>query len=146
MHISNTKGTIILGGTESDAHVVSLYLATFMLEELGYSVVNRGCLNSTSDLMAPPHPDDAVLAYVICNQNGHALEDLRGISTHKRNTAPVILGGHYTLGCHDKKEQQRELSKCGVDYFVETLGELPVLLESLRSAEWRAMESRSNVG
>jgi hypothetical protein len=124
------KGTVVVGGTESDAHVVSLYLASIMLEESGYKVINRACRNPVAELMAEPPGDGSVLAYVVCNQNGHALEDLRGLNLFKR-AVPVILGGHYTLGCHNKRAQESELRQLGVDFFVETLEELIPLLEEI---------------
>jgi len=76
-----------------------------------------------------------VLAYVLCNQNGHALEDLRDLLSHKPPDIPVVLGGHYTLGCSNKRGQQNQLREIGVDYFVETLEELLPLLD--RIAETR---------
>jgi len=125
------KGTVIMGGTESDIHVVSLYVASIMLQEAGYRVVNRACQNPVAELMAEPPGGEPVLAYVVCNQNGHALEDLRALRQFKPAATPVILGGHYTLGCHDKLAQQVRLREVGVDYFVETLEELIPVLEQI---------------
>jgi methylmalonyl-CoA mutase cobalamin-binding subunit len=136
-----TKECVVIGGTESDTHVVSLYLAALMLEEHGYNVINRSCQNPISELMQGER-GLSVLAYVICNQNGHALEDLKDLSQCKNGSAPVILGGHYTLGCHKKLSQQNRLLLIGVDMFAETLDELLPLLKSI-SAE-NVSRSRSN--
>lgn len=129
------KGTVIIGGTESDTHVVSLYLAALLLAEHGYSVINRTCQNPTMDLVASPGEQLDVLAYVICNQNGHALEDLRDLPSHKPVSAPIILGGHYALGCHNKLYQQSQLRAVGIDFFAESLADLiPLLIQiSLRN-------------
>jgi methylmalonyl-CoA mutase cobalamin-binding subunit len=129
------KGTVIVGGTESDTHVVSLYVASIMLEEAGYRVVNRACQNPVAELMAEPPGGGPVLAYVVCNQNGHALEDLRALRQFKSAATPVILGGHYTLGCHDKHAQQGRLRELGVDYFVETLEEVLPMLEQFAAQQ-----------
>jgi methylmalonyl-CoA mutase cobalamin-binding subunit len=126
-----SKGTVIVGGTESDTHVVSLYVASIMLEEAGYRVVNRACQNPVAELMAAPPGGGPVLAYVVCNQNGHALEDLRDLRQFKPAATAVILGGHYTLGCHDKEAQQGRLREAGVDYLVETLEEVIPMLEQI---------------
>jgi methylmalonyl-CoA mutase cobalamin-binding subunit len=130
-----SKGTVIIGGTESDTHVVSLYLAAIMLEEHGYRVINRTCQNPTADLMADAGEEVEVLAYVVCNQNGHALEDLRDLRLFKSRATPIILGGHYTLGCHNKLAQQSELRAVGVDLFVESLGDLIPLLDQIAAAK-----------
>ena len=130
-----TKGTVIVGGTESDTHVVSLYLASIMLQEAGYGVVNRACQNPVAELMAERPGGGAVLAYVLCNQNGHVLEDIRTLREFKSAASPVILGGHYTLGCHDKLVQQGRLREVGVDHFVETLEELIPLLEQIEAQQ-----------
>lgn len=134
---SNRKrsyGTVVLGGTESDVHVVSLYLVSIMLAEAGYRVVNRACQNPVGELMAEP-PGEPVLAYLVCNQNGHALEDLRALREFKSAATPVILGGHYTLGCHDKQAQQDRLRELGVDYFAETLEEVIPMLEQIAAKQ-----------
>jgi methylmalonyl-CoA mutase cobalamin-binding subunit len=114
---SNAKGTVILGAV--------------MLEESGYSVINRSCQNPVAELMAEAPDHQPVVAYVVCNQNGHALEDLRNLRSHKPAGAPVVLGGHYTLGCHNKIRQQNQLRAIGIDHFVETLEELLPLLDHL---------------
>lgn len=131
LHHKVTRETVVVGGTESDAHVVSLYLASIMLQEAGYGVVNRASQNPVAELMAALPGDAPVLAYVLCNQNGHGLEDIRTLRQYKSPDSPVILGGHYTLGCHDKDLQQSRLREVGVDYFVETLEELIPLLEQI---------------
>ncbi|WP_323122581.1 hypothetical protein [Burkholderia alba] len=125
------KGIVVLGGTESDTHVVSLYLAAIMLEEYGYSVINRSCQNPVAELMADAPGHAPVLAYVLCNQNGHALEDLHALRDYKPAGIPVVLGGHYTLGCNNKQGQQNQLRAVGIDHFVETLEELLPLLDRL---------------
>ena len=139
------KGTVIIGGTESDTHVVSLYLAAIMLEEYGYQVINRTCQNPAADLMADAGKGVEVLAYVICNQNGHALEDLRDLRLYKSGSAPVILGGHYTLGCHNKPAQQSQLRAVGVDLFVESLTDLIPLLDQIAAAKAMQTDWRGNI-
>ncbi len=131
MTLKNQKGTIVIGATESDAHVVSLYLAKFMLEENGYVVVNRTCQNPTAELLAAAPDNEDVLAYVICNQNGHAAEDLKSLPNYKWPNIPVILGGHYCLGCHDIQAQKFKLSQIGVDFFADSLDDLLPMLKHI---------------
>jgi methylmalonyl-CoA mutase cobalamin-binding subunit len=131
MLLKNEKGTIIIGATESDTHVVSLYLAAFMLEKNGYAVINRVCQNPVAELLAPAPDNEEVLAYIICNQNGHAAEDLKDLLHYKSPNSPVILGGHYCLGCHDMQAQERALSRFGVDFFADSLDDLLPMLERI---------------
>ena len=135
------KGTVIIGGTESDTHVVSLYLAALLLAEHGYHVINRTCQNTTVDLMAPPSERLEVLAYVICNQNGHALEDLRDLALHQPNSVPVILGGHYTLGCHNKLSQENQLKALGISFFADSLDDLITLLSQISAQKTQRNDS-----
>lgn len=136
------KGTVILGGTESDTHVVSLYLAARLLTEHGYFVINRACQNPTADLMAPADEPLEVLAYVICNQNGHAHEDLRDLLLYRPRAVPIILGGHYTLGCHNKESQQSQLRAMGISHFADHLGDLVPMLSQISAR--RALQSDSS--
>ena len=126
-----TKPTVIVGGTESDTHVVSLYLAARLLTEHGYIVINRACQNPTADLMAPADESLEVLAYVICNQNGHALEDLRDLPLYKPRSVPIILGGHYTVGCHNRESQQSQLRALGISHFADHLSDLLPILSQI---------------
>jgi hypothetical protein len=136
------KGTVILGGTESDTHVVSLYLAARLLSEHGYFVINRTCQNTTADLMAPPDEKMEVIAYVIANQNGHALEDLRDLLLYRPISVPIILGGHYTLGCHNKQSQQSKLRAIGISHFADRLSDLIPILKQISAR--RILQSDSS--
>lgn len=42
----NTRGTVVIGSTESDAHVVPIFLLSLELENRGYRVENLRCFNS----------------------------------------------------------------------------------------------------
>lgn len=126
---TNTKGTVIIGGTRSDAHVVSIYIATMMLEESGYDVVNLSCQNETPSFFSPDLMARDLIACIICNQNGHAIDDLRDLPHYKPEGVPVALAGHYTLGAQDHDEQKHVLKKLGVDCFLDTLDQLLPMLE-----------------
>ncbi|MGB3314944.1 MAG: hypothetical protein WBB85_11070 [Albidovulum sp.] len=127
----NSRPTVIIGGTESDAHVVSIYIAAYMLEQHGYDVVNLSCQNKTRAFFAANHVSSDVIACIICNQNGHARDDLRDLPECRVPGLPVALAGHYTLGTHNRAEQIASLQALGVDHFLDSLEQLPVLLEEL---------------
>ena len=127
--VRNSRGTIVIGATRSDAHVVPVHLISLMLEENGYEVVNLSCCNPTAAFFDPdlPTPPRAV---VIANQNGQALDDLRELATSK-GPAPVILGGHYHVGCAADPEVDAALRAAGVDHFARTPEELLGILGGL---------------
>jgi methylmalonyl-CoA mutase cobalamin-binding subunit len=129
--LPNSRGAVVIGATRSDAHVVSVYLVSLMLEERGFEVVNLSCCNPSRaffdlDLPTPPR------AVVIANQNGQALDDLADLAAARgRATVPVILGGHYQVGCVKDPAVDDALRAAGVDHFVSTPDELMTLLEAL---------------
>lgn len=134
--MNTTKGTVIIGGTKSDAHVVSIHLVALLLRENGYEVVNRSCMNETEALLDISNIFDDPLAIIIVNQNGQAIDDLKTLSESKENNgvqAPIILGGHYWVGCHDRAKFDQILIAEGIDYCLTEIDDLLPLLEILES-------------
>lgn len=104
----NTKGTIVLGSTSSDPHVVPLFLVKLLLEENGYRVVNLRCSNTPEAFVAAAGAQADIRAIVISNNNGAACEDLEGLSdalAQGQARVPVILGGrawvHFSKALED---------------------------------------------
>lgn len=115
------KGLVVIGATLSDAHVVSIYLLSMMLEERGYEVINLSCCNATSEFFDAIPAGRKASAIVIVNQNGSSLADLQDLPDLLRShTAPVILGGHYHVGCGSTHETDRQLYRLGVSCIATT--------------------------
>lgn len=136
--IPNTRGTVVIGATASDAHVVSLFLATLMMQDEGYDVFNRGCQNTTTELFEALPDDDRPLCYIIVNQNGHAISDLRDMPAARRRAAvdaPIALAGHYVVGASDDEVQRATLADLGVDVFLNQMSDLLPFLDRVRRCE-----------
>jgi methylmalonyl-CoA mutase cobalamin-binding subunit len=123
--LPNLRGTIIIGGTESDAHVVSIYLSALSLEQNGFQVENIRGFNSVADF-AERARSTCAKAIVISNQNGSAYDDLIGLSDGlgAGSEIPVILGGHYFVGVGDPAIHEERLRSVGVTHFCSTIDEL----------------------
>jgi len=129
-----SRNTVVIGGTESDAHVVSIYLAELFLRERGYRVVNRSCQNTVEELLDVAGLEDDVLAIVVVNQNGQALDDLRNLKACKERLpgqVPVILGGHYWVGCERSEAYVERLRKHGVDHLLDAIEDLDATLRDV---------------
>ena len=127
------RGLIVIGATESDAHVVSIYLLTMVLEEYGYEVVNLSCCNPTADFFAAIPPGREALALVIANQNGCALADLQALPELLRvRPVPVVVGGHYHVGCGSTDDVDRRLYELGVSCIAQSPEALLGYLEGLQ--------------
>lgn len=110
-----SKGLVVIGATLSDAHVVSIYLLSMMLEERGYEVINLSCCNATTEFFDAIPAGRTATAIVIVNQNGSSLADLQDLpDLLRRREVPVILGGHYHVGCGSTHEIDRQLYQLGV--------------------------------
>lgn len=130
----NTRGTIVLGGTESDAHVVPLYLIALELESRGYVVRNLRGFNSAAAFAAAVGETQAK-ALVISNNNGAAYDDLLGLpealaGLKRAADFPVVVGGHYHVGVGDPKAAQEALSRLGVTHFISSIDGLMRFLEA----------------
>lgn len=128
----NHRGTIVLGSTESDAHVVSIYLIALTLEQNGFRVENLRCFNTVASF-AEHAKGPNTRALVISNQNGAAYDDLQGLSAAlgADNTVPVILGGHYYVGVGDKAVHEERMRSVGVTHFISTIdGLVDFLIEA----------------
>jgi methylmalonyl-CoA mutase cobalamin-binding subunit len=129
---ARTKGLVIIGATRSDAHVVSVILLAMMLEEAGYEVVNLRCCNPTPDFFSAIPPDRTAAAIVIANQNGCALADLQELpDLLRQHPVPVIVGGHYHVGCGSTDRVDQQLYDLGVSCIATTPEAMFVLLEGL---------------
>jgi methylmalonyl-CoA mutase cobalamin-binding subunit len=147
--VSNTKGNVIIGGTESDVHVVPIYIIAQILQEEGYNTTNLSCCNKTENFFSKS-TGQAPIAIIISNQNGNALNDLRDISEFREkynSSVPIILGGHYYLGCHLVPSINERLYEIGVDFIVETPDRLLEILEQLRrsSVTGRLLQDQEQV-
>lgn len=123
--IQNYRGTVVIGGTESDAHVVSIYLIALSLELKGFQVENMRCFNKVQDFAERARNTNAN-AIVISNQNGQAYDDLMGLSDALGSdcATPVILGGHYYVGVGDKTIHEERLRGIGVTRFAYSIEDL----------------------
>ena len=124
---TNSKGCIVIGATESDPHVVSLFLARVCLEEEGYNVIYRGCQSSVDELITDDDRNEDLVCYIIVNQNGHALSDLRKLRQRKDElsvSVPICLAGHYTVPSACIDEVRNSLRIAGIDLFIESFEDL----------------------
>lgn len=129
---SGSKGLIVIGATLSDAHVVSIFLLSMMLRERGYEVVSLSCCNATGDFFAAIPPGRQATALVIANQNGSALADLQDLPALLReHPLPVILGGHYYVGCRASEDIDRQLYEIGVACIAQTPEAMFAFLQGL---------------
>jgi methylmalonyl-CoA mutase cobalamin-binding subunit len=127
-----SKGLVVIGATRSDAHVVSIFLLAMMLEEAGYEVVNLTCCNPTPDFFSAIPPGRTATAIVIASQNGCALADLQDLPALLREQpVPVIVGGHYHVGCGPTDDVDRQLYDLGVSCIATTLEVTFAFLEGL---------------
>lgn len=132
---NSQRGLIILGVTESDAHVVANQLIAHYLRDNGYEVLNLGACTSVEEFADACTQHPRVLAVVIGTANGHAFEDLRALRKAKDQLAipcPVILGGNLWVGLDKPVDIEPRLRALGVDRILEhprdlltTLRELP---------------------
>ena len=137
------KGLIVIGATLSDAHVVSVYLLSMMLEERGYEVINLSCCNSTAEFFAAIPEGRRPVAIVIANQNGSALADLQDLpKLLHAHQVPVILGGHYHVGCESKEDIDLQLYRLGVSCIAPTPAAMFGFLQGLEGELERAAVSR----
>lgn len=130
--INQARGTVVIGGTESDAHVVSIYLLSLILESNGFQVENMRCFNTASDFVERAMQTNAQ-TIVISNQNGQAYDDLIELpdAMKKGCDATVILGGHYYVGVGEKEQHEARLRNVGVNRFAYTMDELLGQLKDL---------------
>ncbi|MGI5484889.1 cobalamin-dependent protein [Streptomyces lavendofoliae] len=127
---------VILGVAASDSHAVANHLIAFTLRDEGYLVINLGTCTPIEEFVAAceEHPDAEAL--VIGSLNGHAWDDLRGLSRAKeagRIRCPVVLGGNLSVGSHKGAGADERLYSIGVDHILADPAQLPLLLDELRA-------------
>ncbi len=131
----NTRGAVVIGGTESDAHVVPLYLIALELENRGFVVRNLRCFNSVAAFAEAVRETEAK-ALVISNNNGAAYDDLAGLAEALDKALggacgiPVAVGGHYYVGVGDPAPAQEALRTRGVTHFLSSIDGLVKFLEA----------------
>ncbi|HXM58730.1 MAG TPA: cobalamin-dependent protein [Candidatus Dormibacteraeota bacterium] len=143
-----TKRTIILGVAASDAHAVANHLIAHYLRARGFEVVNLGTCTPIAEFARAydEHPDAE--AVVIGSLNGHVHEDLRELRQARvegRLPCPVIVGGNLSVGSHKDESAVRRLHELGVDHILREPGELPDLLDRLRTQTERRSRPLSRV-
>lgn len=129
------RDLVVVGGTLSDAHVVSIYMVTLFLEEKGYEVLNLSCCNPTANFFTSVPQGRPVTAFVVANQNGCALADLQDLPSLKLEfqiTSPIVLGGHYYVGCVPNAAIKNQLLALGITCILDSPEELLAYLQSLR--------------
>jgi methylaspartate mutase sigma subunit len=132
-----SRGTVILGVTGSDTHVVANHLIAHMLRENGYKVVNLGACTPLQDFMEAHAQNPDALAIVIGSLNGHAKDDLRGLLETKEQygiRCPVILGGNLSVGSKKELGLEEYFKKLGVDLVLNRPELLAQQLLSLSAA------------
>src|SRR5579859_3090046 len=123
--------TVVLGVAASDSHAVANQLVALLLRRSGYDVVNLGTCTTVEEFCAALAEHPRALALVIGTLNGHAREDLAGVSEAKaagRIPCPVIVGGNLSVGSAKSGEERRRLLELGVDHVLEDILQLPPLL------------------
>ena len=128
----NTKGTVVLGTTSSDPHVVPLFLAKLMLEENGYDVVNLRCFNTPDKFVSAAQDVADIRAIVISCNNGAACEDLDGLRAALdscERPIPVLLGGRAWLAFTPAIE--RALQDHGITHICSDFDALLTTLDTI---------------
>ncbi len=128
--------TVILGVTASDAHAVANRLIAMRLEQDGYRVVNLGPCTPVSEFVACFGARPDALAIAIGSLNGHAVEDLAPLREAKDQgmlRCPVIVGGNLSVSDAGRGAAAAALRDLGVDYVLDDIEQLVVLLGRLRA-------------
>ncbi|MDW9452113.1 methylaspartate mutase [Sinorhizobium meliloti] len=125
---------MILGVAASDCHVVANKLIEYELRASGFNVINLGACTSVDEFVNAfqSHPDAD--AMVIGSLNGHAYEDLKALRDAKDNlliSCPVIVGGNLGVTRDQAAKTREKLLALGVDYVLEDVAELLLLLDQL---------------
>lgn len=112
------KGTVVLGVTASDSHVVANHLIAIFLRAQGFQVINLGPCTPTEEFMRTASETPDLAAVLIGSLNGHAVEDLSDLphwrAVHKVR-APVIVGGNLSVGALKSGDAVRALLGLGID-------------------------------
>lgn len=132
------KHSVIIGVAESDIHVVANNLIEIRLEAQGYNVINLGCTTSIHEFVGEGRRCHNLLAIAIGSLNGHAYGDLSPLKDyHVRNQLPcsIILGGNLSIGKTKARELKDKFYALGVDYILDTIGQLSPVLNALKWAQ-----------
>ncbi|WP_054934253.1 cobalamin-dependent protein [Paraburkholderia caribensis] len=116
--IEPSRGTIVLGVTASDAHVVGNHLIAMYLRRQRFHVVNLGACTPTEEFMRAASQADNLVAVLIGSLNGHALEDLADLPRLREQygvTAPIIVGGNLSVGAIKSDDTIARLHALGAD-------------------------------
>lgn len=129
------KPKIVLGVTESDAHVVANHLISLILQGHGFNVINLGACTPIGEFIETVKKEGDVLAVVMGSLNGHALEDIKGLNNLKmeisKNTK-FILGGNLSVGKDKKAEDLNVFYHEGIDHVLQSINELIPLLDKIK--------------
>src|SRR5688572_27819901 len=137
---SKSLGTVVLGVTASDAHVVANHLIAMFLRRQGFEVINLGACTPTEDFMQAASRAHNLVAVLIGSLNGHALDDLADLPRLKRRygvTAPILAGGNLSVGAIKNDQAKRALHALGVDMVLQHPRELSGALRMLGSRSTR---------
>jgi methylaspartate mutase sigma subunit len=133
---SKSLGTVVLGVTASDAHVVANHLIAMFLRRQGFEVINLGACTPTEDFMQAAGQAHGLVAVLIGSLNGHALDDLADLPKLKQQydvTAPILVGGNLSVGAIKNDQTTQALHALGVDMVLQHPRQLSGTLRMLGS-------------
>lgn len=140
----NISKTVILGVAASDAHVVANKLIERLLSDRGFNVVNLGACTTIDEFCQAYAENRSALAIVIGSLNGHAVNDVTGLTLAKRQykvDCPVIMGGNLSVGSQKDSSAIEALHQLGVDMILDEPLELVDALETLAANAAEAAEA-----
>jgi methylaspartate mutase sigma subunit len=116
------RGTVVLGVTASDSHVVANHMISIYLRGQGFHVVNLGPCTPTEEFMRVAATAPDLVAVLIGSLNGHALDDLADLPRWRADYqihAPIIVGGNLSVGALKSENVAGKLMALGVDAVIE---------------------------
>lgn len=129
-----SRGKVILGVAESDAHVVANYIIAIHLRMHGYEVVNLGPCTPVGELIDAYRANPDAIAIVIGSLNGHAYRDLRDIKPYLHSGeigCPVLLGGNLSVGSNKSAGELQPFFELGIAEILDDMDDIVPYLETL---------------
>lgn len=124
---------VIIGVAASDAHVVANRLMAIYLKENGFNVINLGVCTPLNEFVEAWQKNQDCLAIIISSLNGHAYQDLQGLSLAKQDyqiRCPIILGGNLSVGAMKDVNLHKQFSQLGIDQILTDIEDIVPLLNS----------------
>jgi methylaspartate mutase sigma subunit len=131
--VNRSARPFILGVAASDSHAVANKLIEITLKGAGFHVHNLGVCTPLSEFARRQRELDAA-AVIVGSVNGQAVDDLSELPA-LRNAGwldcPVVFGGRPSINELEHAAARRRLRELGIDHVLETMDELPDLLDSI---------------